>query len=223
MKDNEKDFINEPEPTEGPDEKELQTIEDGSDEDSEDNVLFEETDTEQNAGAIDTIREYYREIGAIPLLTPEEEQELAIRMGNGDTSAKQKLIESNLRLVVNIAKHHLNQGLDMADLIEEGNIGLMKAVVSLITEKVTNCLHMRHGGSGRASTVPSLTRATPSECLFIWLKVSIGLNVHTKHCCKNTTGNRPPKKSRNICPKMIQNGQKKKSWSVCAWERHLFH
>ena len=128
MKDNEKDFINEPEPTEGPDEKELQTIEDGSDEDSENDVLFEETDTEQSAGAIDTIREYYREIGAIPLLTPEEEQELAIRMGNGDTSAKQKLIESNLRLVVNIAKHHLNQGLDMADLIEEGNIGLMKAV-----------------------------------------------------------------------------------------------
>lgn len=128
MKDNEKDFIDEPEPTEGPDEKELQTIEDGSDDDSENDVLFEETDSEQNVGAIDTIREYYREIGAIPLLTPEEERKLAISMTNGDASAKQKLIESNLRLVVNIAKHYLNQGLDMADLIEEGNIGLMKAV-----------------------------------------------------------------------------------------------
>lgn len=74
------------------------------------------------------IRMYFREIGQVPLLKTEEELELAKRIGQGDEEAKQKLIEANLRLVVSIAKKHTNRGLKLLDLIQEGNIGLMKAV-----------------------------------------------------------------------------------------------
>ena len=124
MTDNEKELMEKQEP----DEKELQMIEDNPDEESDDDLAFTDNASGQDVGAVDTIRTYYKEIGAIPLLSSKEEQALAIHMENGDVSAKQRLIESNLRLVVNIAKHYLNQGLDLADLIEEGNIGLMKAV-----------------------------------------------------------------------------------------------
>ncbi len=74
-----------------------------------------------------SVKMYLKEIGKIPLLTISEEKELAKLVANGDKKAKDKLIESNLRLVVSIAKHYLNKGLSFLDLIEEGNIGLMKA------------------------------------------------------------------------------------------------
>ena len=74
------------------------------------------------------IKMYLREIGQIPLLTYEEEIALAQKVLENDEEAKQKLIESNLRLVVSIAKKHTNRGLKMLDLIQEGNMGLMKAV-----------------------------------------------------------------------------------------------
>ena len=74
------------------------------------------------------IKMYLREIGQIPLLSYDEEIEYAQRVLKGDEEAKQKLIESNLRLVVSIAKKHTNRGLKMLDLIQEGNMGLMKAV-----------------------------------------------------------------------------------------------
>lgn len=76
----------------------------------------------------DPVRMYLKEIGKVPLLTAEEERELAIRMQNGDEEAKNKLCESNLRLVVSIAKRYLNRGLTFLDLIQEGNLGLIKAV-----------------------------------------------------------------------------------------------
>ena len=81
------------------------------------------------------IKMYLREIGQIPLLSYEEEIDYAQRVLNGDEEAKQKLIESNLRLVVSIAKKHTNRGLKMLDLIQEGNIGLMKAVEKFEYEK----------------------------------------------------------------------------------------
>lgn len=81
------------------------------------------------------IKMYLREIGQIPLLSYEEEIEYAQRVLNGDEEAKQKLIESNLRLVVSIAKKHTNRGLKMLDLIQEGNMGLMKAVEKFEYEK----------------------------------------------------------------------------------------
>ena len=74
------------------------------------------------------IKMYLREIGQIPLLTYEEEIALAQKVLENDEEAKQKLIESNLRLVVSIAKKHTNRGLKMLDLMQEGNMGLMKAV-----------------------------------------------------------------------------------------------
>ena len=76
----------------------------------------------------DTISQYLKETSKYNLLTQEEEYELAEKIQNGDKIAKNKLIESNLRLVISIAKRYTNRGLQLEDLIQEGNIGLMKAV-----------------------------------------------------------------------------------------------
>ncbi len=76
----------------------------------------------------DPVRMYLKEIGRVPLLTPEEEQDLARRMAEGDESAKQHLIEANLRLVVSNAKKYVGKGMFFLDLIQEGNLGLIKAV-----------------------------------------------------------------------------------------------
>ena len=84
---------------------------------------------EQEGVAIDDpVRQYLKEIGRIPLLDREEERILAEKMAAGDEDAKNKLVESNLRLVVSIAKKHLGRGMYFLDLIQEGNLGLMKAV-----------------------------------------------------------------------------------------------
>ncbi len=76
----------------------------------------------------DPVRMYLKEIGKVPLLSAEEEQELAKRMENGDEEAKSKLCEANLRLVVSIAKRYVGKGMLFLDLIQEGNLGLLKAV-----------------------------------------------------------------------------------------------
>ena len=76
----------------------------------------------------DPVRQYLKEIGRIPLLDSEREKDLAERMMNGDEDAKGILVESNLRLVVSIAKKYLGRGMYFLDLIQEGNLGLMKAV-----------------------------------------------------------------------------------------------
>ena len=75
-----------------------------------------------------SLRRYLQEIGNIPLLTPEEERILALKISQGDMEAKRKFTESNLRLVVSIAKKYIGLGLDLLDLIQEGNVGLMFAV-----------------------------------------------------------------------------------------------
>ena len=79
-------------------------------------------------GLDDPVRMYLKEIGKVPLLTAEEEVELAQKMENGDVAAKRKLIEANLRLVVSIAKKYVGRGMQFLDLIQEGNMGLIKAV-----------------------------------------------------------------------------------------------
>ena len=76
----------------------------------------------------DPVKAYLKEIGLIPLLDPDEELKLAVRVSEGDERAKQRLSESNLRLVVSIAKRDLGRGLQFLDLIQEGNLGLIKAV-----------------------------------------------------------------------------------------------
>lgn len=82
----------------------------------------------KNAAMDDPVKVYLKEIGRVPLLTPEEEIELAIRIADGDEEAKKKLAESNLRLVVSIAKRYVGRGMQFLDLIQEGNLGLIKAV-----------------------------------------------------------------------------------------------
>jgi len=76
----------------------------------------------------DPVRMYLKEIGKVPLLTADEEIELAHRMENGDIEAKRRLAEANLRLVVSIAKRYVGRGMQFLDLIQEGNLGLIKAV-----------------------------------------------------------------------------------------------
>ncbi|MCD6450092.1 MAG: RNA polymerase sigma factor RpoD [Thermotogaceae bacterium] len=85
-------------------------------------------ETFDNTSLKDPIKMYLREIGKIPLLTPSQERELARRAQAGDKRAREKLINSNLRLVVSIAKRYIGRGLPFLDLIQEGNIGLLKAV-----------------------------------------------------------------------------------------------
>jgi RNA polymerase nonessential primary-like sigma factor len=96
----------------------------------------EAPDAAETVGELDSFFEethdvtqlYLNEIGRESLLTPEEERELAQRVRQGDFNARQSMIEHNLRLVVNIAKHYVNRGLTLLDLIEEGNLGLMHAL-----------------------------------------------------------------------------------------------
>ena len=76
----------------------------------------------------DPVRMYLKEIGKVPLLTPEEEIDLAVKMADGDEEAKRRMTEANLRLVVSIAKRYVGRGMLFLDLIQEGNLGLIKAV-----------------------------------------------------------------------------------------------
>ena len=84
--------------------------------------------SEQSVTIDDPVKVYLKEIGRVPLLSSEEEVELAIRISDGDVQAKQRLSEANLRLVVSIAKRYLGRGMQFLDLIQEGNLGLIKAV-----------------------------------------------------------------------------------------------
>ncbi|NLT58377.1 MAG: sigma-70 family RNA polymerase sigma factor, partial [Clostridiales bacterium] len=84
--------------------------------------------TSEGLAIDDPVRMYLKEIGKVPLLTSEEEVELAERMVAGDERAKQQLAEANLRLVVSIAKRYVGRGMLFLDLIQEGNLGLIKAV-----------------------------------------------------------------------------------------------
>ena len=96
----------------------------------EDEVDMENIDMSVPEGVSieDPVRMYLKEIGKVPLLTAEEEISLAKRMENGDESAKKRLAEANLRLVVSIAKRYVGRGMLFLDLIQEGNLGLIKAV-----------------------------------------------------------------------------------------------
>jgi RNA polymerase primary sigma factor len=99
--------------------------------------IIEESDKKVSIGeeTLDSLRLYFQDIRAAKLLTPEEEQELAQRVAQGDDAARKRMIESNLRLVVKVARRYMGQGLPVLDLIEEGNIGLIKAVERFKPEK----------------------------------------------------------------------------------------
>lgn len=97
-------------------------------EEEEQELSDEELLGSTSAKVNDPVRMYLKEIGVVPLLTNEEEKELALAIEAGDIEAKQRLAEANLRLVVSIAKRYVGRGMQFLDLIQEGNMGLMKAV-----------------------------------------------------------------------------------------------
>ncbi len=111
---------------------------DGDDEPDDALLLEDDAETEElenldltvpeGVSLEDPVRMYLKEIGKVPLLSAEEEMELAIKMEAGDEAAKKRLSEANLRLVVSIAKRYVGRGMQFLDLIQEGNLGLIKAV-----------------------------------------------------------------------------------------------
>lgn len=104
-------------------EKEMEPLESDAEEAGEEDLSVPE-----GVALDDPVRMYLKEIGRVPLLTPEEEIELAKRIEKGDEEAKRRLAEANLRLVVSIAKKYVGRGMLFLDLIQEGNLGLIKAV-----------------------------------------------------------------------------------------------
>jgi RNA polymerase primary sigma factor len=103
-------------------------LEDDEEEDEDDENSGLDLSVPKGVGIDDPVRMYLKEIGKVDLLTADEEVELAKRMEQGDEWAKQQLVEANLRLVVSIAKKYVGRGMLFLDLIQEGNMGLMKAV-----------------------------------------------------------------------------------------------
>ncbi|MBQ8639544.1 MAG: RNA polymerase sigma factor RpoD [Lachnospiraceae bacterium] len=96
--------------------------------DEEEEIDIDAIDLLEGVGTEDPVRMYLKEIGTVPLLSAEEEVELAKRKAAGDVSAKERLIEANLRLVVSIAKRYTGRGMSFLDLVQEGNLGLIKGV-----------------------------------------------------------------------------------------------
>ena len=109
-------------------EPDIEDLEQVEEEIKVDDILNQDIDTLDGISVDDPVRMYLREIGRIPLLTVEEETSLAKRIIEGDEDARQQLAEANLRLVVSIAKKYVGRGLLLLDLIQEGNMGLIKAV-----------------------------------------------------------------------------------------------
>lgn len=105
-----------------------QDDDDTDEEDDDEEIDLNDLSVPPGVKINDPVRMYLKEIGRVPLLTPEEELELAKRVAEGDEDAKRKLAEANLRLVVSIAKRYVGRGMLFLDLIQEGNMGLIKAV-----------------------------------------------------------------------------------------------
>ena len=112
----------------------IEIIEGAEDQPAQDSEEEKEEEKEEDLSlpdgisVTDPVRMYLKEIGRVPLLTADEEIELAIGMEEGSARAKRSLVEANLRLVVSIAKRYVGRGMSFLDLIQEGNLGLMRAV-----------------------------------------------------------------------------------------------
>ena len=113
----------------------IEPIDDELEKEEEESVDLDAVDLLDGIGTEDPVRMYLKEIGTVPLLTAEEEYSLAMRKANGDEVAKQRLIEANLRLVVSIAKRYTGRGMSFLDLVQEGNLGLIKGVEKFDPEK----------------------------------------------------------------------------------------
>ena len=106
----------------------LEALESELDNEEEEDLENIDLSVPEGVGVEDPVRMYLKEIGKVPLLSADEEIELAERMEQGDEEAKKRLAEANLRLVVSIAKRYVGRGMQFLDLIQEGNLGLIKAV-----------------------------------------------------------------------------------------------
>jgi RNA polymerase primary sigma factor len=176
----------------------------------------------RRAATSDLVRIYLREIGRVPLLTAEDEVELAktIEAGlfaeeklaggfpmlgavHGDLEllagegvrAKQRLIEANLRLVVSIAKRYIGRGLVFLDLIQEGNLGLIRAVEKFDYTRATSSPRTRPGGSGRPSPGPSRTRHARSGSRCTWWRRSTRWRGCSASSTRTSGGRRLPARS----------------------------
>src|SRR5438552_11873132 len=137
-------------------------------------VLVDAEDTELRDETRETSRAnlgvYLKEIARIPLLSREEEHELARRARAGDENAKARLVEANLRLVVQIARRYLNRGLPLPDLIEEGNLGLLRAVEKFDPER-----GLRFSTYGTWWIRQAIVRALANQARTIRVPVHVGL------------------------------------------------
>ena len=120
-------------PADGPDATELRS--DAWEKDDDNQVIKIDDKTYLDDISDDSVRLYLKEIGRIPLLTPEKELELAYKVKAGNKRAKDQMAEANMRLVVSIAKRYAGRGLDLLDLIQEGNTGLLRAVEKFEPDK----------------------------------------------------------------------------------------
>lgn len=122
--------------------------------------------TNRESAALD---KYLQEIGREDLLSTEEEIELAQRIKKGDRKALDKLTKANLRFVVSVAKQYQNQGLSLPDLINEGNLGLIKAAEKFDETVVSNLSLTLFGGFDKAFCKPLPSKVASSDCLSIRL------------------------------------------------------
>ena len=126
---NEEDKVDGEDPLLDMEEEDFSTEEEGEE------IDLDAVDLLEGIGTEDPVRMYLKEIGTVPLLTAEEEYALAMKKQEGDEYAKQRLIEANLRLVVSIAKRYTGRGMSFLDLVQEGNLGLIKGVEKFDPEK----------------------------------------------------------------------------------------
>ncbi len=171
-----------------PSEAELETLDD---EDLPDPTEApEDVLTDNSLKLDDPVRMYLKEIGKIPLLSAEEELEIAKRMAEGDEIAKQKMVEANLRLVVSIAKRYAGRGMQLLDLIQEGNLGLLKAV-----EKFDYAKGYKFSTYATWWIRQSITRSIADQARTIRIPVhmveTINRVIRTAHSMVQTLGREP--------------------------------
>lgn len=143
----------------------------------------------------DPVRAYLKEIGRVPLLTPQQETALAKAAQAGDLDARRRLSEANLRLVVSVAKRYVGRGLSFLDLIQEGNLGLMKAAEKFEPDRGFKFSTYATWWCGRPLPGRSQTRGGPFVSRCIWWKASTGSKKQRGNCCAAMAGNRLRRKS----------------------------
>lgn len=165
---------------------------------------------DDGTAGLDVVKLYLQEIRLVPLLTFAEEQELAHRIGRGDETAKRKMIESNLRLVVAMGKKYINRGLPFADIIEEGNIGLMRAV-----EKFDPRKGFKFSTYASWWVRQAIERAIANQVRIIRLPIHVGesVNLYTRTVRRLTQSLRREPTTEEIAKAMRESREKVRSIS----------